>query len=375
MSTRKIEIKLPDYLKPGDQEVWNELETYLYVGFLTSNATIYKKGFIFKTVNLSEIQQINWMRTSMGSADVSSLMSKAIFVAFSILYMEGNNILINRDQEITRIVKTILKFNPAVLDKIVEDLNYLNRKALRLHPLVEVYCYESRSRFKWFQSKKSPIHHSINTGLPGTENIGVNQCQQTWTALNHVIDKKEEIEREWSNAKFIGGCMAGKGIRSVDEKDRARLDREKQEREDKKLEVLRDYLSNSTGSKPGPILRRLPNGQLTEIVGKYSAESREELADQLSAAMSGDKDIHDLIVEQHTEKLRKAAQEIESDKRRLLVSPGMSIGNSEGSRILGEKKNADALIDRLRMLKESNRDQISRRLNGSDPSDSDRNSD
>lgn len=172
--------------------------------------------------------------------------------------------------------------------------------------------------------------------------------------------------------------MAGKAIRSIEEKDRSRQDKEKQDREEKKVQVIRDYINQtSPGSAPDPILRRLPNGQMTEIVGKYSAESREELADQLSAAISGEKDLHDLIVEQHTMKLKQAAADMESDRIKLL-STGSSLTQGEnGSRVIGGKEQADELIKRLQLMRESNRSQIARRMMGQDPdqSDSDDNSD
>jgi hypothetical protein len=81
-------------------------------------------------------------------------------------------------------------------DKIIDNLSSLNRRASKLHPLVEVYSHEPRSRYKWLYLKKTPVHLTSSTGIPGTEGLGMNYCQQTWTAMNEVLDRKEESRRE-----------------------------------------------------------------------------------------------------------------------------------------------------------------------------------
>lgn len=374
---RSVEIRLPDHLVRGDdQRVWEDLETYLYQGFLTVSATAHQQAFVFKSLNHHELRMIEYYRRSTGSQDISTIQARACFIAYSVLYMNGNNFLAIRDRSLNKLIRILSKFPVQVLDQVIENLSSLNKRALRLHPLVEVYSFENRSRFRWFQTKVSSVHHSINTGIPGTEFLGMNYCQQTWTALNCVIDRKEDTEREWANAKFIGGCFAGKAIRGIEDRDRARQEREKSERDDKKVEILRDYVNHTTGKGPEPVLRRMPNGQMVEIVGRYSAESREELADQLSAALSGEKDLHDLIVEQHTNKLREAAGEMEVGRVKLLQSSGemSDIGTpvaGGGSRVLRDKEEADRMLARIQLIRESNRQSALSKFRGEDPSGSD----
>lgn len=371
---RSVEIKLADHLtRSDDQTVWEELEQYLYQGFLTVSASAQKQTFVFKSLNHHELNQLDLIRRSLGSADISNLQSRASFVAYSVLFLKGNAALSVRSTSMPRMTQVFMKFPVDVLDRIIDSLGELNKRVQRLHPLVEVYAYENRSRFRWFQTKQYPVHHSINTGFQGTELLGMNFCQQTWTALNQMIDRKEETEREWSNAKFIGGCMAGKAIRGIEDKDRSRLEREREDREEKKIEVLRDYINRTSGKAPPPILRQMDDGRVLEVVGKFAAETREELADQLSAALSGEKDMHDLIVEKHAEKFRATNAEIEKDRLRLLSSSasfsdaGTSVAGG-GSRVLRGREEADALVQRLASLREAGR---ARTVPEVDPSGSD----
>jgi len=371
---RSVEIKLADHLtRSDDQTVWEELEQYLFQGFLTVSASAQKQTFVFKSLNHHELQQIDYVRRSLGSTDISNLQSRASFVAYSVLFLNGNAALSVRSSSMPKMTRAFMKFPVDVLDRIIDSLGELNKRVQRLHPLVEVYVHENRSRFRWFQTKQHPVHHSINTGFLGTELLGMNFCQQTWTALNQMIDRKEETERDWANAKFIGGCMAGKAIRGIEDKDRSRLEREREDREEKKIEVLRDYINRTSGKAPPPILRQMDDGRVLEVVGKFAAETREELADQLSAALSGEKDIHDLIVEKHAEKFRATNAEIEKDRLRLLSSSasfadaGTAIAGG-GSRVLRGKDEADAMVQRLASLREAGR---VRTVSEVDPSGSD----
>ena len=194
----------------------------------------------------------------------------------------------------------------------------------------------------------------------------MNQCQQLWTAMNHILDRKDDMERDWQNAKFIGSCMAGKGIRTIDEKDKMRHEKERIEREDLKMSVLHAYLNRRSGvaeaDKPKV---QLPDGRWMEVVpgnqmdGKWRAETAEELAEQLESALAGEKDFHDLVIESKEKELRARAKAIESYQRSLFNGPSIPIpeenhpgspGLHRATRIIGGKETADAYIKRMKEL-------------------------
>lgn len=351
---RRVQIELPETYKKVDESVWEELESYLSIGFLTSASVIVDQSFIFKTLNHNEVRNIRFMRSIRNSMAETKAAFTAAFIAHSIFMVNGNNALHDRAKNINRLVKTVSKIPIRTQDKILENLSHLNARVSWLYPLVEVYAYENRSRFRWYQLGSYPVHDCRATGLSGTEELGMTMCQQTWTSINILIDRREVAEREWTNAKFIGSCLAGKGVRPIEEKDRARLETERVEREEKKIQVLHAYLNRSAGEDETPQLLTLPDGRKAEVKRKFKAESAEDLRDELSAALSGEKDYHDLVIEQKQREFRERHKQIEASQMKLMYGSSESrVGRpgSGSSHILGGKAEAEAYLKRMEELR------------------------
>lgn len=348
---RRIQIKVPEQYLDVNDEVWKDLEEYLFTGFLVSQAQLLGQDFVFKTLNHQEVKNIWYLRRSSKSEE----MFKAMFIAYSIFVANGTNVLYDRPEHVGKLVELILKVPVGYQDKIVDNLNSLNKRANRLYPLVEVYVHESRSRYKWLFLKKLPLHSVEATGIPGTVELGMNYCQQSWTALNEVLDKKETTEIDWNHAKFIGSCFAGKGMASIDEQDKARRNREKQELDELKMKVLNEYMNSSRGkvSEMNESTVSLPDGRRAVVEGRFKAESVEELADQLSSALSGEKDHHDKVVEEHFRKAKAEQETLAKQNRQFAAMPRNLLESGEpatgGARVLN-KGEADAYVKRMQAL-------------------------
>jgi hypothetical protein len=352
---RRVEIKVPEIYKQVDESVWQELEQYIYTGFLVSHAVVQDQSFVFKTMNPYELRYIQYMRPAGEGLPHGNAAFRNAFIAHSIFMVDGNNCLYERPRHINRLIKAIAKLSPKMQDSLIESLGALNERAALLFPLVEAYAYENRSRFRWLQVKNQSIHSPLSTGVAGTDEIGMNVCQQTWVALNNVIDRQEETERDWQHAKFIGSCFAGKGIRAVEEKDRGRREKEKTDREDLKMRVLYAYLNRKIGKdvedeEPVPV--QLPDGRFAQVVKRFKAETAEELADQLSRSLSGEMDHHDMIIEAKMKQAQQRAEEKEAFKRSLMTrDPVFSeVAGGGSARILGGKAEADAYVKRMKDL-------------------------
>jgi len=365
----RVKVTVPDTYKQVDESVWEELEKYIFQGFLISHAFVANQNFVFKTLNHHELRIMGYMRPTSTSIPEVQARFRAAFIAYSIFMVDGNNALYDRPRHINRLIKAISKLPVPVQDEIIKQLAILNEMANRLSPLVEPYAYENRSRFKWFQICNQSVHSRLSTGIAGTEELGMNSCQQTWVALNRIIDRRDGVESDWSHAKFIGSCFAGKGIRSIDEKDKMRREKERVDREELKLKVLHKYLNRKVGKDVGdeePVPVELPDGRQAKVVARFRANSAEELADQLSAALSGEKDYHDMVIEAKEKELRKRAEAIEAHKRKFYQAPPLipEIAGG-GSRVLGGKQEASAYLARMQALRE---EQISRARRPIEPS-------
>ena len=359
-TAEKISINLPERLSEDIDGIWNDLESYLFQGFLTMDVSYRDVKLTFKTLNHNEIKYINLLKPK--SASMKQEFAH-LFIAYSLFLVDYTNVLPVRNTSIKKLMSTIAKIPRNVQDKIVENLHHLNLKASLLYPLTEVYVYENRSRFKWYHLNSSSIHSPSFTGIQGTDSLGLNYCQQTWTSLNVILDRRESSEREWANAKFIGGCFAGKGVKSIDEKDKARLETERTKRDERKLEILRDYLNGSDPSKKEEKLTRLPDGRMGVVEKSFKSSTVTELAEELSRAVSGEKDLHDLIVERKQKEAIEMHKSLESQKRQLLSVPDVqvdsfSVGGGGSSIIKGGKAAADKYADRMQALMEENRKKV-----------------
>jgi hypothetical protein len=347
---KRVIISVPKPEVVSDDGVWDDLEVYLFTGFLTSSAVFENIHFVFKTLNHTELRGLEYFRPVGASSSKLRTIFKNTFIAHSLFMLNGQNVLFDRTRNMRKMLSLIEKLPQQVTDKILEELNALNNRATRLHPLTEVYAWESRARYKWLHTKDAPINSSTSTGIVGTSEIGMNYCQQTFVALSRIIDSRDEFENAWSNAKFIGGCFAGKGIRSIEDKDKARLARDEELRAEKKRDALKAYLNRTILSPTKtPELISLPDGRLAEVVSRQQANTVEELAEQLSRALSNEKDAHDLAVEAEIRRAREHMALVEQQKRELAAQnvpiPKMQLG----SRILSAKEVED-MKERLKPL-------------------------
>lgn len=349
---RRVQIRVPEQYRDIDEAVWKDLEEYLFTGFLASHANLLGQSFVFKTLNHLEVRNISYARPP--GSEVSAGF-KASFIAHSLFVAMGRNVLYRRAEHLHQLIELVAKIPPAFQDKILENLNALNKKAQRLYPLVEAYVHESRSRYHWLFLKRLAIHSSEATGIAGTAELGMNYCQQTWVAMNEALDRRDEIESDWNHAKFVGSCFAGKGMISIEEQDKARRNREKQEIEEKKMQLLREYIDASAGkpidSDQGTVT--LPDGRRAVVTGRFKAESAEELAEQLSAALSGEKDWHDKVVAAHFRRLQEEREAMAKQSRQVAAMPprlaNAGSAAAGGARVL-DPKDADEYVKRMQAL-------------------------
>lgn len=364
----RVKVELPDRLQVDRDWVWDDLESYLFKGFLYSPAIINDIHFVFKTLNHHEFQMIDFMRPKKSSMD-NRLHFQALFIAHSIFMVNGENVILERPKHIRRLIKIIQKIPASHQREILTNLDLLSQKAQRVYPLVEIYVHEDRSRLMWLQTKNMPIHSSAATGISGSEELGMNHCQGSWVSLNRMLDFKDESEKDWNHAKFIGSCFNGKGVRSVDQQDKAQKDVERQKLDELRMKLLHRYINKIDGEieEDVPEMITLPDGRKAKVEKKFQAKSYEELAEQLSSALSDEKDYHDMVIEDAMKKMENRKQTMVHESLSLRVDPSM---NPEGgTRVIGGKAEADKYLERIKRLQTQPRERISPNLESSDKND------
>jgi hypothetical protein len=155
---------------------------------------------------------------------------------------------------------------------------------------------EAYSRFRWVQLKGLDLSSTAVTGIQGSSTLGLNWAQLVWRALNSYDDQREEAERNWENAKFIGSCFAGKGLSKVYNQDINRRRKEIDTRQARKESLLRHVVMGEPLETEGT-----RKGDQVIIVAK----TVEQLADQLEKSLRGEKDYHDEVVTAYENNVRK----------------------------------------------------------------------
>ncbi len=300
-------------------EVYKDVEPLLFRGFLTISAEINGVHFVFKSLNHHEFSLVRMM------GDVRDGIPPPrrfwdLFLAYGVFMIDGQNVLPDRERMIPKIAGTFAEFTRNPKNLLIRHMSELNRRSASAVVLTEAYATENYSRFRWAQLQATDITAPSVTGISGTERLGMNSAQLVWRALNYYEDLHTQIERDWENAKFVGSCMAGKGIQKIYHQDDRRRKTERETAAERKDRLLRHVIL-------GESLDEKKNSG-TKIVAK----TVEDLAEQIRKDLKGEKDWHDNIVSQIEERARN-----ERKKRRADLDAVMAENDSkfEGRQLQG----------------------------------------
>ncbi len=291
----RIEIPKPPEVNPV---VWKDVEPMLFRGFLVAPASIGDVTVVFKSLNHHEFTFLSFIGGTEGGTPPARFWNT--FLSYAVFMFDGENVLSDRDRWLPKLSDVFATLPKGARDRIIRHLSELNRRASNAVRLTEAYVTEVNSRYRWAQLRGMDPTLPAATGVPGTERLGMNWAQLTWRALNYYEDQREDMEREWDNAKFIGSCFAGKGIAKVYAQDTERRKKDKEERIVKKDALLRSVLlgeENVQGSSQ--------QYGATFVV----ARTVEDLAAEMEKNLRGEKDWHDYIVDQHERASRESTAE------------------------------------------------------------------
>lgn len=295
------EIEIPAPREPEvNPDVYKDVVPYLMRGFLTVSAEINDVPFVFKSLNHHEFELLTLIGGLGNRTPNQSFWN--IFLAYGVFMVDGTNVLADRERSVREIVRAFADFTPGARAKMVRHLSELNRRAAVATMLAEPYATEHYSRYRWAQVRGLDLMSPTATGISGTEKLGLNYAQLTWRALNYYEDLRDNMEREWENAKFIGACMAGKGIQKVHNADETRRTKHKETLFARKDAIIRhalfgDPLDDGKQQKGDKII--------------FAAHTAEELSQQLQSSLRGEKDWHDRVVEDYEKQIQERYAEQE----------------------------------------------------------------
>jgi len=312
------EIKPPEV----DPDHYRDVESLIFRGFLTVSAEINGVLFVFKSLNHHEFGLVRMMGDVRdGKAPPQKFWD--LFLAYGVLMVDGQNILPDRDRWLIEVSEVFASFAKGPRNTLIRHLSELNRKAASAVLLTEAYATETYSRFRWAQLQNIDMTTTAVTGIAGTAQLGLNWAQLVWRAINHFEDLHAQVERDWENAKFVGSCMAGKGIQRIYAQDDRRRRSEREAAWTRKDRILRHVLM-------GEPLDEKKSGRAGTVI---VARTVEDLVEQRRKELQGEKDWHDEVVDRIEQRARDEQKRRREEIEALMAANEDKFG---GSHLQGE---------------------------------------
>jgi hypothetical protein len=287
--------------------IYKDVEPLLFRGFLTAYAEVNRIPFVFKSLNHHEFELLKFSGNFDGDIPQPAW---GAFLSYSVFMVDGVNILPERDRWLSKIREIFTSLPVEAMARIIRHIGEVNRRASVAVYLTEAFAMETVSRYRWLQLRGLDLTSVAVTGIDGTQRLGLNTAQYVWRAINHIEDRNDTNERDWEHAKFVGSCMAGKGIQKVYNQDSRRRREEREDKMTRKDKILRKWVLGE----------EVPDG-VVQGPGITMAVPRtvEELTTQLEKDIRGEKDWHDRVVEEHEERVKagyaRRRQELEQAAR------------------------------------------------------------
>ena len=180
----------------------------------------------------------------------------------------------------------------------------LRNRLARAARIAHAFCNEPYSRTLW-----------KNQGAPQRVQ---NVVQRMWTAYNRAEDRFDADLRQWAHTRSIVGSMSNKGAKEL-KKSTDRWEEQRKTHKQRAIEEAVNWIISGEREEQKPITVTV-NGQTFEVPKVHASQSVDEMQDELMRAVRGEKDYHDLMVEQYKEyhraRLEKARQEREAAWRK-----------------------------------------------------------
>lgn len=279
----------------GGMSRYADLEKMLFRGFLTCEVDICGIPVVLKSLSPTEYDV---MSLQAYSAAGDWTLEAAYALAYSTAFFNHVNMLTHRGDALHDLVACYHDLPQSVLLSLVALTNRVNHAAAQAVNLVQAYACGPLSRQTWFMLKGQVLCDPRLTGFPGTETLGLNPHQRLWIYINSLEDEDAYFQQHYQLAKFIVSPHAPKDVQRIDNKDRESL----REREARRRALY--------DGRDADIVEDA-NGQI-----RITNETAEDLLDQMEKAVRGEKDFHDLVVEEHQRRVREAFLQKKAEEAR-----------------------------------------------------------
>lgn len=280
---------------------YHALADLIYKGALFSRIEIYGYNFVFKTVNGLESSQI---KLKVGSTDRLDHIVKynCYYMAYSVLMVDGENVLVGDREEKLRILYDFFKSIPYTLYKmLLGEVIELKNSLEAIGGFIDGFCYTQQSRSAWFLLGNAQVNDVSFSGIPGMSSVGLNDFQETWVQANRSLDEEDAYNKNYSLALLVASASNPKGSKKI----RAQHDSNVQSTQEKRRKIAKEGFARKTNwSSEG---------------WAQPVDTAEELVAELERQMNGLKDRHDLFVDEYLKRVQDESGKAQAEEEKKML--------------------------------------------------------
>jgi hypothetical protein len=272
------------------EKAYKNIEDIITYGFLYRGICYRDSVIILKTISDKEYKLIPFYIPD--SNDNLPLYR----LAFSTFMINGYNFLIDRNNNISKLIDFYNNISITSVQRLMANVNEVYKEYIDSLDFLEGFCYSDKSRVLWSIYKGS--NNSSLCGIEGIDNIGLNSTQESWIVINRQLDEEEEYNKDFRLSLMVASSMNGKGCQKIENQ----YDFHKKE-----LEEVREGIV-----KYGYDKRRILKSKEENKGWATPLKTREDTVRELNRQMSGDKDKHDIFIDDW---IKKQKEKVEDTKR------------------------------------------------------------
>lgn len=306
-----IEIPTPDF-----EDTYRNIKHLIYDGFIPVKLQMGDITLTMKSIFPREFSYIEHI--SFGK-EVDKI---PYYFLYSIVFMDGMEVYPHRKEMHDYMMAVFKGLDGKTVEKLYDVMTTIQRYYSWSYENLEGYLYENESRYLWNIYKES----ILDKGLIG--GFGVyNTAQESWVIFNQREDRKEQMNLDFNNSKFIVSALVGaKEVRKLDNLEKLRDTEEMRRRQEVRLK-------NKT----------------KQVRLSQPINTAQELIQELHRQIRGEKDIHDRIIEQHEQRMIEKYNEKKArldDLRRIEVAKRPKV--EQGSKFVS----VEEMQDQMKALKD-----------------------
>ena len=229
-------------------------------------------------------------------------------------WMLDGHVLLGRQDVTIELYRIYSQLSSAHINKIFGAYQQIWLRYEKAFHGLESFGYEQHSRLLWIESKHVGVSSYAFRGYDSK--LGISELQRSWIVYNDYEDRRLDHEEKWQTAKLIASASAPKGVDKLNAQDKSRIEGENSRRQSvqdtfyyKTKRLLSDSsdLSSSKGAKVS------------------GAASPEELEDEMRKWILGEKDEHDIVVENYKRHVSQAfAKQMQIKEQQIMEARAVS---------------------------------------------------